>query len=99
MEIIVFTTYYQVRRKRGDHRLRDLLPVGEGPSLLALPPSPPFPPHWQSLLVAAVPGMDDLGSSERWNDFILCVEMALFAAMHMKVGGQQPWLKLGGEGG
>ena len=44
-----------------------------------------FATYYQSLLVAAVPGMDVLGSSESWNDFILCVEMALFAIMHMKV--------------
>jgi hypothetical protein len=45
-----------------------------------------FATYYQSLLVA-IPGtgMDELGGSERWNDFILCIEMALFAVMHMRV--------------
>ena len=44
-----------------------------------------FATYYQSLLVVAIPGMDELGGTERWNDLILCVEMALFALMHMKV--------------
>jgi hypothetical protein len=32
-----------------------------------------FATYYQSLLVAVIPGMDELGSSERWNDFILCI--------------------------
>lgn len=42
-----------------------------------------FATYYQSLIVVAIPGMDDLGSSERWNDFIICIEMALFAIMHI----------------
>ena len=41
-----------------------------------------FATYYQSLLVVAVPGMDDLGGSEKWNDWIICFEMALFAVMH-----------------
>lgn len=41
-----------------------------------------FATYYQSLLVAFVPGMDDLGGSEKWNDWIICFEMALFAVMH-----------------
>jgi Organic solute transporter Ostalpha len=44
-----------------------------------------FATYYQSLLVATVPGMDVLGSSEKWNDFIICIEMSLFAYMHMRV--------------
>jgi hypothetical protein len=42
-----------------------------------------FATYYQSLVVVAIPGMDELGSSERWNDFIICIEMALFAIMHV----------------
>lgn len=41
-----------------------------------------FATYYQSLIVVALPGMDELGSSERWNDFIICIEMAMFAVMH-----------------
>ena len=41
-----------------------------------------FATYYQSLIVVALPGMDELGSSERWNDFIICIEMAMFAIMH-----------------
>ena len=41
-----------------------------------------FATYYQSLLVVMVPGMDDLGGSEKWNDWIICFEMALFAVMH-----------------
>ena len=42
-----------------------------------------FATYYQSLLVAVIPGMDSLGSTESWNDFIICLEMAGFAVMHM----------------
>lgn len=30
-----------------------------------------------------IPGMDTLGSSEKWNSYITCIEMALFALLHI----------------
>lgn len=51
-----------------------------------------FATYYQSLLVVAIPGMDDLGGSESWNDLLLCVEMALFAAMHMRVFSHKEFL-------
>lgn len=41
-----------------------------------------FATYYQSLAVVAIPGMDELGSSEKWNDFIICFEMMFFAFMH-----------------
>ena len=41
-----------------------------------------FATYYQSLLVVMVPGMDELGGSEKWNDWIICFEMAMFAVMH-----------------
>ena len=41
-----------------------------------------FATYYQSLLVVMVPGMDELGGSEKWNNWIICFEMALFAVMH-----------------
>jgi len=41
-----------------------------------------FATYYQSLLVVMIPGMDDLGGSEKWNDWIICFEMAMFAIMH-----------------
>jgi hypothetical protein len=49
-----------------------------------------FATYYQSLIVVALPGMDELGSSERWNDFIICIEMAMFAVMHECVTGRAP---------
>jgi hypothetical protein len=42
-----------------------------------------FATYYQSLLVTAIPGADTLGSSEKWNDFIICIEMFCFAVMHL----------------
>ncbi len=41
-----------------------------------------FATYYQSILVVMVPGMDELGGSEKWNNWIICFEMALFAVMH-----------------
>jgi len=57
--------------------LKGFSPVGKFSSVKVIV----FATYYQSLIVVAIPGMDELGSSERWNDFIICFEMALFAVM------------------
>jgi len=42
-----------------------------------------FATYWQSLLILGFSGMD-MDDGLRWNDFILCIEMLLFAMIHLK---------------
>mmetsp|Transcript_72966 Transcript_72966/g.116377 ORF Transcript_72966/g.116377 Transcript_72966/m.116377 type:complete len:528 (+) Transcript_72966:3-1586(+) len=41
-----------------------------------------FATYWQSLLVSVAPGLDK-ETADLWNDFILCVEMSVFACIHL----------------
>lgn len=43
-----------------------------------------FATFWQSMMVSMVPGLPE-GDTSRWDDFIVCLEMPLFALMHNKV--------------
>ncbi len=60
------------------HLLKGFSPVGKFSAVKVIV----FATYYQSLLVVMVPGMDDLGGSEKWNDWFICFEMALFAVMH-----------------
>ena len=42
-----------------------------------------FATYWQSLVVAAIPGVDDVTLSQ-WNDFVLCIEMVIFSLLHLR---------------
>ena len=42
-----------------------------------------FATYYQQLLVQTVPGLP-LDKLNRWNDFILCIEMVFFSAIHMR---------------
>ena len=41
-----------------------------------------FATYWQSLIVAFAPGLDK-ETADLWNDFILCLEMSVFAVIHL----------------
>lgn len=41
-----------------------------------------FATYWQSLIVTTIPGMSK-EDGYKWNDFILCIEMLLFAIVHL----------------
>eukprot|EP01083_Nonionella_stella_P237497 833101_1 len=41
-----------------------------------------FATYWQGLVVSFAPGLDP-HTSELWNDFILCIEMSIFAIIHV----------------
>jgi len=42
-----------------------------------------FATYWQTLLILGLSGMD-MDEGLRWDDFILCMEMLLFAVIHLK---------------
>lgn len=102
VKIIVFATYYQ-------SLLVALIPgmdvLGEWWSSLwwscqwwrCVGGSPPFrstPPAWP--LARPLPSPSSAGSSERWNDFIICIEMCGFAIMHYYTFSHKEFLP-GGE--
>lgn len=41
-----------------------------------------FATYWQGLAVSFAPGLEP-GTAELWNDFILCLEMSVFACIHL----------------
>ena len=41
-----------------------------------------FATYWQSLIVSFAPGIDK-ETADLWNDFILCLEMSVFAIIHL----------------
>jgi len=42
-----------------------------------------FVTYYQSLFISCLPGMD-MAQALRWDDFLLCMEMLLFAVIHLK---------------
>lgn len=67
LALYVLLLFYMATKKL----LKGFSPVGKFGAVKIIV----FATYYQSLLVVAIPGMDELGSSEKWNDFIICVEV------------------------